>query len=118
VDHLNWPWIWVSATVPLAAAIAVALPLWLREQPIFGNLVGTVLTFGWGIAMIMREHVEIDRLVQQCLSDGVVCFPSPSAFSRFALYAFISLAETVILFTISLRVETRVRRRGYAPEWR
>lgn len=118
MDHLNWSWVALSATLPFVAGILVALPFWLREQPIFGNLVGTVVTFGWGIAMIMREHVIIDRLVQQCLSDGLVCFPTPSAFTRFAIYAFISLAETVILFSISLKVEHRVRRRGYAPEWR
>ena len=68
--------------------------------------------------MIMREHVQIDRPCSSASRSGVPCFPTPSAFSRFALYAFISLAETVTLFSISLRVETRVRRRGYAPEWR
>ena len=105
-------------TVPFLAGFAVAWPLWMRNQPIFGNLVGTTLTFGWGFAMILREHIEIDRAVQQCLADGFVCFPTPSAFTRFAIYAFISLAETVVLFSVSLVVENRVRRRGYAPEWR
>jgi hypothetical protein len=118
VDHLNWHWLALSMTVPGVAAFLVAWPFWQRQQPIFGNLVGTAVTFGWGLAMIMREHVEIDRAVQQCLADGLVCFPTPSAFTRFALYAFVSLIQTVALFSISLVVETRVRRRGYAPEWR
>jgi hypothetical protein len=118
IDHLNWYWVWWSMTAPLAGGLAVAWPLWLRNQPIFGNLVGTAVTFGWGIAMILREHIEVDRIVQQCFADGYVCFPTPSAFTRFAIYAFIALAETVIVFSISLTVENRVRRRGYAPEWR
>ena len=118
IDHLNWHWIWWSMTAPLVGGFALAWPLWLRKQPIFGNLVGTAVTFGWGIAMILREHIELDRLVQQCFADGVVCFPAPSAFTRFAIYAFIALVETVIVFSVSLTVETRVRRRGYAPEWR
>lgn len=105
-------------TAPLAGGLAVAWPLWLRKQPIFGNLLGTVVTFGWGIAMILREHVQLDRAVQRCFDEGTICFPRPGAFTRFALYAFIALVETVIVFSISLTVEQRVRRRGYAPEWR
>ena len=118
MDHLNWYWIEISIVVPLVAGLAVAWPFWLRKQPIFGNLVGTTATFGWGFAMILREHIEIDRAVQQCIADGYVCFPTPSAFTRFAIYAFIALIETVIVFSVSLVVENRVRRRGYAPEWR
>jgi hypothetical protein len=118
IDHLNWHWLWLSMTAPLVAGLAVAWPFWLRTQPIFGNLAGTVVTFGWGLAMIMREHIELDHLIQQCFADGYVCFPTPSAFTRFAIYAFIALTETVIVFSVSLTVENRVRRRGYAPEWR
>ena len=40
------------------------------------------------------------------------------AFTRFAIYAFIALFEVMGLFMLSLRVETKLRRRGYAPEWR
>ena len=118
MDHLNWYWIWWSMTAPLTGGLAVAWPLWLRKQPIFGNLLGTVVTFGWGIAMILREHVQLDRAVQRCFDEGTICFPRPGAFTRFAIYAFIALVETVIVFSISLTVEQRLRRRGYAPEWR
>ncbi|MGH8639063.1 MAG: hypothetical protein ACREUZ_18165, partial [Burkholderiales bacterium] len=62
--------------------------------------------------------VEVDVLTQQCLDAGMVCWPEPSAFTRFAIYAFIGLVEVFALFTISLVFEERVRRRGYAREWR
>ena len=68
--------------------------------------------------MIWREHVELDRIVKACLDAGTVCWPRPAAFTRFAIYAFIGLIEVFILFSLSLRVEERIRRRDYAPEWR
>ena len=66
----------------------------------------------------MREHIELDRVSQSCLDRGFTCFPDPSAFTRFAIYAFIALFEVMVLFTLSLGVEAKLRRRGYAPEWR
>ena len=37
---------------------------------------------------------------------------------RFAVYAFVALFEVILLFTVSLRVEQKLRRRGYDPQWR
>ena len=48
----------------------------------------------------------------------MTCWPNPSAFSRYAIYAFIALFEVMALFSLSLKVENKIRRRGYAPEWR
>lgn len=115
---LNWFWIGIAATVPAILALAVAFPFWRRDEPIFGNVLGSTVIFAFGFAMIWREHVELDRIVQACLDQGTVCWPSPSAFTRFALYAFIALFEVFFVFTLSLRVEERIRRRDYAPEWR
>jgi len=44
--------------------------------------------------------------------------PEPSAFVRYAIYAGLALVEVFALFTYSLKVETRIRNRAYAPEWR
>ena len=59
----------------------IALPIWLKEQPILGNLAGSTAIFGAAIALIMREHVELVSLAQACLDRGFVCWPVPSAFS-------------------------------------
>ncbi|MGB7219515.1 MAG: hypothetical protein WBD07_11975 [Vicinamibacterales bacterium] len=116
---LNWFWIAVALTGPPLAGVLVAFPLWRIEQPIFGNLAGTIVIFGSAIGMIMREDVELVRLVQACVDEGfVVCSPVPSAFARFTIYACIGLAEVIALFSLSLWVEEKIRRRGYAPEWR
>jgi hypothetical protein len=118
VSELNWFWIAVALTVPTLMGGLIAFPIWLKGQPILGNLAGTTVIFGAAVALIMREHVELERVAQRCLDQGFVCWPEPSAFTRFAIYAFIGLFEVIALFSVSLRVEAKLRRRGYAPEWR
>jgi hypothetical protein len=115
---LNWFWIGLQAIVPPLVGVMVAWPLWSRDQPIFGNLAGSIVLFGSAFALIMREHVEIDRAVRECLDQGFTCWPDPSAFTRFAIYASIGMVEVIGLFTLSLRVEAKRRRRGYDPQWR
>jgi hypothetical protein len=117
VTGLNWFWISIMATAPMAVAALVALPFWRSRQMTFGSIVGTAVIFGTAIGLILREYVEIDRIAQDCLDAGTVCFPEPSAFTRFALYAFIGLLEVFALFILSLKTEERRRRRDYAPEW-
>jgi len=105
-------------TVPPVAGVVGAFALWRSGQMILGNIAGTLVIFGTAIALILRESVELDRLTQACLDAGVVCFPEPSAFMRYAIYAGIGLIEVFALFTFSLKVEERIRNRAYAPEWR
>jgi hypothetical protein len=118
VNELNWFWIVLELTVPPPLALLVAIPFWRKNQPIFGNIAGTVILFGTAFGLIFREHAELDLLVKQCLNEGVTCWPNPSAFTRYAIYAFIALFEVFALFWLSLIVEERLRRRNYAPEWR
>ena len=118
MSELSWFWIVLALTVPPLMGGLIALPIWLKKQAILGNLAGTVVIFGAAIALIGREHVELERIAQACLERGVTCWPNPSAFARYAIYAFIALFEVMALFSVSLTVETRIRRRGYAPEWR
>ena len=115
---LSWNWIALASSVPLFLALGVASLFWRKSQIIFGNIAGTGLLFAAAVGMILREYVELDRAVQACLDAGVPCWPNPSAFTRFAIYSFIALIEIFILFSLSLRVEERIRRRDYAPEWR
>lgn len=115
---LNWYYISLAASVPLVVALLLSFPFWWKEQPLFGNLVGTSILFGSAFALIMREHVLLTRGVTACLDAGLPCFPDPPAFHRYAIYAFIALIQAILLFTLSLKVENNRRRRGYAPEWR
>jgi hypothetical protein len=118
MHELSWFWIALAVTAPSLLGWLIAFPLWRKGQPILGNLAGTAVIFGSGIALIMRERIELDRVAQTCFDEGFACWPQPSAFTRFAIYAFISLFEVIVLFSVSLKVEERHRRRGYAPEWR
>jgi hypothetical protein len=118
VTELSWFWIVGLATVPPIVALLIALPAWLKSQPILGNIAGSAVIFAAALTLIIRESVEIDRLTRACLDAGYTCFPNPSGFARYAIYAFIALFEVFALFTFSLSVEHKVRRRGYDPEWR
>jgi hypothetical protein len=118
VAGLDWSWIAVALTLPLAGGLLLAWPIWLSGQPILGNLAGSMVIFGSAVGLIMREHAVLDRVVQACIGQGTTCWPTPSAFTRFAIYAFIALAQVIALFTISVTVEHRQRRRHYSPEWR
>jgi hypothetical protein len=118
MNGLNWQWIALMATAPLIVGVLVALPVWRTTQVILGNLAGTAVIFGSAFALILREFVELERLTRTCLDTGVTCWPEPSAFTRYAIYAFIALIEVFALFTLSLKVEQKIRNRHYAPEWR
>lgn len=118
MNGLNWYWISIMATAPFVVGLLLAYLFWRKSEAIFGNLAGTAVIFTSAFAMIWREHVEIDRIVQACLDAGTTCWPEPAAFTRFAIYAFIGLIEVFVVFLVSLRFEERIRRRDYAPEWR
>lgn len=115
---LRWFWIAIQLIAPAPVALLAAWPLWRKGQMIFGNVAGTGVLFGTAFGLIFREHAELDLIIQRCLTDGFLCFPEPSAFTRFAIYAFISLFQVFSLFSFSLVVEHRIRQRNYAPEWR
>jgi hypothetical protein len=118
MSELSWSWIALMLTAPPIVGLLVALPLWRRKETILGNATGTLVIFGAAIALIVRESIALDRVTQGCLDAGVVCWPEPSAFARYAIYAVIGLLEVFGLFTFSLDVEKRIRNRGVAPEWR
>jgi hypothetical protein len=119
MDELSWPWILVMTLAPLPAAMLAATPMWRRRETILGNIAGTVIIFGTAFALIFRESVALDVLRRRCFDEGlIVCWPTPSAFTRYAIYASIEVVEVVMLFTLSLSVARRLRERDYAPEWR
>lgn len=107
----------MGAAVPPVVGALLALPFWRKGQSIFGSILGTIVIFGSALGLILREYVELDRLTQACLDAGTVCWPEPSAFTRFAIYAFIALVEVFALFTLSIVVDERRRRGSYAREW-
>src|SRR5205085_4914504 len=105
------------ATLPLAGAFLVAVPIWRLKQAILGNLAGAVVIFAAAIALIFRESIELKQIAQACIDAQTTCWPNPPEFTRDVIYASIGLVEVFVLFLTSLRVEQNIRRRGYAPEW-
>lgn len=118
LNQPSWFWIALMLIGPPPLAVLVAFPLWRKDQVILGNIAGTALIFAAAFALIARESVELYYATQACLDAGATCWPTPSAFVRYAIYAGIGLAEVFGLFTYSLRIERQIRDRRYAPEWR
>ncbi len=104
--------------VPLPLGLLVAYPIWRAKQFILGSIGGAVVIFGSALVLIGREWADVDRVTRECLNAGVACWPDLSGFTRYAIYASIALVEVFALFTLSLRVEDKIRRQGYSPEWR
>ena len=118
IRELSWFWIGLMAVGPPVVGALVAAALWRSRQMVLGNLAGTLVIFGAALVLIVRESGALDRLTRACIAAGYTCWPEPSAFMRYAIYASIGLIEVIALFLGSLEVERRVRNRGYAPEWR
>jgi hypothetical protein len=115
---INWTWITVMAAGPPLPALLIAFLIWRQNQIILGNIAGAIVVFGTSLALIMHEHVQLDAAAKACLDAGYTCWPDPSAFTRYAIYASIGLIEVFALFIVSLIVEKRMRDSRYAPEWR
>jgi hypothetical protein len=118
IAGLNWHWITIAATVPGVLGLIAASLFWRRSEAIFGNIIATGIIFACSFGLIWREHVELDAIIKTCLDAETVCWPEPAAFTRYAIYAFIGLFQVCLVFTLSIPVEERIRRRDYAPEWR
>jgi hypothetical protein len=118
MNHLNWRYIVFASVVPPLAGLIVAFPFWRKRRMTLGNIFATALIFATSIGLILREYAEIDKITTECLDNGIPCFPVPSAFTRFAIYAFIGLLQVIAFFSLSLVVDERIRRRDYSPEWR
>ena len=115
---LNWQWIVLMATVPTLLGTLLAYPCWRKTEVILGNLAGTAVILAFAFALIFRESAEVDRATRACLDQGYTCWPVPSGFVRYAIYAGIGFLEVVAIFMASLSVERRMRNQHYAPEWR
>lgn len=119
IHGLSWDWIGLQLTIVPLLGLLTTLPFWRKAEMIFGNIVGTGVILAAAVGLIFREYVEVDRSVAACLeAGGLACWPEPSAFARFAVYAAVGLGEVFVLFTVSLAVERRISNRDYAPEWR
>ena len=116
---MNWFWIGVAATAPLALGFLISWPFWRKGMTTFGASVGAGFIFLAGAALIGREFTEMERMTEECLAaTGFDCVFTPSAFARFAVYACIALVQVFILFDASIAADKRHYRRQFPSDWK
>jgi len=118
MDHLNWAAIGVMCVAPLVLSLPAAYFLWRRGDFAMGNIAGMAIIFIVALGLILLEYGQLAQLGQACLDRGQVCWPTPSGFIRYSIYAAIGVVQVFVLFAVSLKVEERDRNSAYAPEWR
>jgi hypothetical protein len=115
---MNWFWILAALLIPMAVAVVLALPFWLNDAPLAGNVIGIGLIAIAAIASIVREQSDIQKALLKCAAAGKPCIVQPAPFTRFAVYGCLAMFDVAVLFVLSLWIEERRRRRLLAPEWR
>jgi hypothetical protein len=120
VVHMDWMWVVLAATVPLLPAFAVAWPLWRKGvADSMGAIAGSAVILVAVVGFVAREFGEVHAAARTCDELEKLCHFRPDAFSRYAIFAAIGMAQVFLNFGIGLIVEERQRRnRDYAPEWR
>ena len=115
---MNWYWIAIALVVPTLLGLLVAWPLWRMGYGTFGSTVGASIIFMCGAVFIGREYTELEKLSEACVeATGFDCIFSPSAFTRFAVYAGIALLEVFFLFDRGIAADRRAYRKKFPSEW-
>ena len=115
---MNWYWIGVAIVVPTALGFLTAWPLWRHGLGTFGSAAGASVIFICGAIFIGREYTELERMSEACIeATGYDCLFSPSAFTRFAVYAGIALFEVFFLFDRGISADRRAYRKQFPSEW-
>ena len=110
----------VSSGDPVASAPDTAESMYLLvidDDPLVLQAVRDILELE-GHRVTIREGGEEGIAAFNSAEDSKAPWPEPSPFARFSVYAFVGLIEVILLFTLSIKVEERLRSRDYAPEWR
>ena len=118
MSELSWFWIAVALTVPPVVGTAWSHSRSGCRNNRFSAIWPHVIIFGAAIALIGREHIELERITQACLDQGRTCWPNLERLRTLRDLRVHCALRGDGAFSLSLKVETRIRRRGYAPEWR
>lgn len=118
-DVISWQWVTASVVVPFAVALAVAWPLWKRpsRDPV-GSVAGAGVALAFAVAFVGREFIHVQSVTNQCIKLETLCHFTPEPYTRFFLYVGVAMLQTAVLFLIGARLEDRARESEMATEWR
>ena len=111
-----WP-IGVAIVAPTVVALLVARLFWGKDSTV-GNIVGSGVIAVAMVGFISREYVDLGQQRLVCAAREWACAFWPSDFVRYAIYASIGFFEVIVVYSVGLWFEERIRRRERAPEWR
>ena len=110
-----WP-IGLAIVLPTILALIVARLFWSKDSTV-GNIMGSAVIAAAMIGFISREYVDLDQQRRACVAREVSCAFRPSDFTRYSIYASIGFIEVIVIYSLGLGFEERLRRRDRSPEW-
>lgn len=111
-------WLAIALAVPFALGMLLARPFWGRSRDSLGSAVGSVVILASAVGFMAREYVEAQQFTQACIALETACRFHPEPFTRFAIYAYIAMAQVATVFTLGAAVEHRMANSSFSEPWR
>ena len=110
---MSWWLLVTAATVPLAAGLVTAWPLWRRRVgDSMGAVAGSAVVLIFTVGFVAREFGDVLEITRRCVETETPCRFRPEPFVRYAIYAGVGMIQTFAIFAVGLMVEERLRRSG------
>jgi hypothetical protein len=116
---INWDLIALASLSPLLVAVAVAWPFWKSGRFIIGNVAGLAVVLVSCLIFGFAEYADALKFRYWCAETNTPCKPTGSGdFLRISLFAFIAMAQAMLLYVIGGIKEHRTDRAKYDVGWR
>jgi hypothetical protein len=104
-------WFLWAVALPLALAVLVALPLWVKRRVIAGNVVGSVAVAMVIFVLIWQQYGMFAQSQASCTATGAGCISGLTMYTPYLYLVLVGWLDVFVLLIVSGVVEDRQRRR-------